>query len=124
MGWFDEEGNFKFPPKEGGDPIKIRITSIEKVETENSRQCYKKLDKDGNSQSYGYGHHLILDNDEIMLCTTWKLFFAIKDSGCKPGDTIEIKHPGRAKYEVTIISNSGTKESTTNTTTDEVQWDE
>ena len=102
--WFNDGGDIVFPPKVGGDPITVTPLDIKRVEYsgEDEGKNYKKL-VNGKQVNFGYRDEFRLENGKTMPCNTWKLYFAISESGANPGDTIKISHPERGKYSVEVI---------------------
>ena len=81
--------------KEGCD-----ITLKDVVITKNTNPMYQPTKKDGEEQ--GYAWEVTGGADKIGV-TTYALQKALMDSGAKEGDSINIKHPAKGEYVVTIV---------------------
>lgn len=101
-------GDLVFPPKVGEKRTVSLIGEIERVTSSNEKFNYKSK----NQQDAGY-HDLVpviteVENEEgkmeeketKMVLGTWKLYFALRDSGVDVGDTIEIDHAGAGVYNI------------------------
>jgi len=110
MGLFPEStgGSLVFPPKVGEKRTVSLIGEIERVKSSNEKFNYKMK----NQKDAGY-HDLVpviaeVENEEgtleqketKMVLGTWKLYFAIKESGVDVGDTIEIDHVSAGTYNI------------------------
>ena len=97
------ESEYVWPPKIGGDPVRMTIVDSKRVELDDPEKCYHNK----NKQSMGYRDEFITESGKILPCATWKLYFALRDANVRPGDTIEIAHPGQGEYTVSIVPNPG-----------------
>lgn len=110
MGLFPKstDGDLVFPPKVGEKRTISLIGEIERVKSTNEKFNYKSK----NQLDAGY-HDLVpviteVENEEgvmeeketKMVLGTWKLYFALRDSGVDVGDTIEIDHAGAGDYKI------------------------
>ena len=50
-----------------------------------------------------------------MKCSTWKLYFALRDANVDIGDTIEISHPDKGEYVIRKVGKE---------TQDSLGWEE
>ncbi len=101
MGWFnDQEENVVYAPKVGGEPITIKLVDLERVPVTDPKKGYK----DKNQQDLNYRDEFKLEGGKVLPCSAWKLYFAIRESGANPGDTIVLSHPGRGEYKVEIVT--------------------
>jgi len=103
-----QKGDLVFPPKMGEKRTLSLIGEAERVKSTNEKFNYK----DKNQNDTGYYDLLPVvtevENEEgkmeeketKMLLGTWKLYFALRDSGADVGDTIEIDHPSKGVYNI------------------------
>ena len=101
----------EFGPKVGESKV-IHIRSAEKVEdpSATSDDNFRSLTK-----NFCYRYELTLTNGRIFMLNVWKLFFAFKEPvnadkdekgvavPVQDGDKIQIDHPGKGVYKVTIL---------------------
>ncbi len=100
MGWFnDQEENVVYAPKVGGEPIIIKLMDLERVSVTDAAKGYKGK----NKQDLHYRDEFKLGGGKILPCNAWKLYFAIKESGANPGDSVKISHPGNGEYKVEVV---------------------
>ena len=104
----NKSGNLVFPPKVGEKRIISLIGEIERVKGTNEKFNYKNSDQ----KDAGYYDLVpvitevenedgnIEEKETKMVLGTWKLYFALRDSGVDVGDTIEINHVGRGEYTI------------------------
>ena len=102
MGVFDTvEDNLVYAPKVGEAPRTFTLHNLRRNYEAIDKSCYKESEAKGG-KSFGYRDEFDVGNGKTLICNTWKLYFAIKDSGANIGDTIYIGHPSRAVYTVDV----------------------
>lgn len=116
--WYDDEdlaGNY-LSCKEG-QTLCVRVKEIKKIVGGFSKFHYKK--KDGTpiltqETKEPFHHELTANDDRVLTIGAISLMSALKKVEVVGGDHIEIRHPGRGKYEVIILSkaNKGEAEPT------------
>jgi len=101
----------EFGPKVGESKV-IHIRTAERVEdpSATSDDNFRSLTK-----NFGYRYELTLTNGRIFMLNVWKLFFAFKEPlnadkdekgvavPVQDGDKIQIDHPGKGVYKITIL---------------------
>lgn len=111
------ELEIQYPPKVG-DKKTITITGlINRVNNENPKKDDENY-KSKNKEDQGF-YDLIPTETTNLKCSTWKLYFALKEAGVDIGDMIEIDHPATGVYKVTkmVDRTKPTKE-------EQAKWDE
>lgn len=112
-----DEPMYTFPPKQGGDPIVVKVLKIERVKTEDPEKSYK----DKTKAPTGYYDLIHIEGGEPIFMSTWALYFKIKEAGIELNDIIKISHPGRGEYAVEKVD-SLEEEASVNES--DVVWDE
>lgn len=108
--WGEVESKFIKLPKEGGDPVKIHIKSIEKIEGEKSKYNFHKNENvslpDGSlvdvKVDQGYRFRLTTFDGKVLEIGSWKPYYAFKKAGVKDGDLVKIFHPAKGEWSVQI----------------------
>lgn len=100
MGLFPENTNV-YPPKVGETKVVQLVGEIKRVKNPGGgKDNYS--DKNHNDLGYYDLIPVLIDGvEEEMKMATWKLYFALRDSGVDEGDVIEITHPSSGIYTVT-----------------------
>lgn len=87
--------NLVFPPKVGAS-VTVTITDVVR------KDCKEEWGYKSKNKAFGYRDEFQLSDGRIMPCSTWKLYFSMRDANVRPGDTITIYHYGRGQYKVDI----------------------
>lgn len=93
------DSNVVYAPKMGEKATFVLTGEIKRVQNPGADGNYK----DKNKKCLGYYDLLPVDGDNELKMNTWRLYFALRDSGADVGDTIEIDHVGSGEYKVTKI---------------------